>query len=66
MQSYFGYYEEEQYAIFQDMKYMNMLRECSWGLLHSVLAKKQVNNSLDYYKHAKHLIERLQQGFNQF
>ncbi|MCA0755080.1 phosphotransferase [Paenibacillus sp. N4] len=66
LQLYFGYYEEEQYAILQDMKYMNMLRECSWGLLHSGLAMKQVNNSFDYYKHAKHVIERLLQGFNQF
>jgi thiamine kinase-like enzyme len=65
LQSYFGYYEEEQYAILQDMKYMNMLRECSWGLLHNGLAKGQLNHNFDYYAHAKHVIERLQQGFNQ-
>lgn len=65
LQSYFGYYEEEQYAILQDMKYMNMLREYSWGLLYSGLAKGQLNHNFDYYAHARHVIERLQQGFNQ-
>lgn len=57
LQSYFGYYEEEQYAILQDMKYMNMLRECSWGLLYSGLAKGQLNHNFDYYAYAKHVIE---------
>lgn len=66
LQWYFGYYEEEQYTILQDMKFMNMLRECSWGLLHSGLAQENANHGFDYYKHAEHVIERLQHGFNYF
>lgn len=61
---YFGDYEEEQYAILQDMKFMNMMRECSWGLLHSGLVQQSVNHSFDYYKHAERVIDRLQRGIN--
>ena len=40
------------------------MRECSWGLLHSGLAQQSVNHSFDYYRHAEHVIQRLQQGLN--
>ncbi|TYP78953.1 phosphotransferase [Paenibacillus methanolicus] len=66
LHAYFGYYEEEQYAILQDMKYMNMLRECAWGLLHSGMTHNQVNHDFNYYQHAERVIERLQQGYNAF
>lgn len=64
LKSYFGFYEEEQYVILQDMKYMNMLRECAWGLLHSGLNQDSVNHNFEYYRHVEHVIARLQQGFN--
>lgn len=63
---YFSEFEEEQYHILQDMKFINMLRECAWGLLHSGLDQEKVNHEFDYYKHVEHTIDRLQQGFNYY
>lgn len=60
---YFGYYEEEQYMILQDMKFMNMVREVVWGMLYSGLNKASVNHDFDYYKHSEYVIKRLEQGF---
>ncbi|MBD2868605.1 phosphotransferase [Paenibacillus arenilitoris] len=59
---YFGHYEDEQYAILQDMKMMNMLREVAWGLLYSGLNKASGAHDFDYYTHAEYALERLEQG----
>jgi thiamine kinase-like enzyme len=67
LKAYFGYFERDQYEILQDMKFVNMLRECTWGLLHSGMNEiNKSNNPFNYYKHAEHVIKRLQQGYYYF
>jgi thiamine kinase-like enzyme len=48
---YFGNYEEEQFQILQEMKFMHMVRECAWGMFYSGLDEHKVNHDFDYYKH---------------
>jgi thiamine kinase-like enzyme len=62
LESYFGYFDEDQVQILYDMKFMNMLREVTWALLHSALVKDPVNHTMDYYGFALQVIDRLQQG----
>jgi thiamine kinase-like enzyme len=60
---YFGFYDEEQFIILQEMKYMNMIREITWSFLHHGLNHDK-NLENDYYQFALHVIERLKQGYN--
>lgn len=60
---YFGQIENEYYTALRDMKYMNMLREATWGLLHSGMEEATVNHDLNYYEHGINTLKRLHEGF---
>lgn len=62
LRRYFGYYEEEQFIILQDMKWMCMVREIAWGMFYSGLNKETALHGFDYYKHAEYAIDRLNRG----
>ncbi|WP_019420499.1 phosphotransferase [Paenibacillus sp. OSY-SE] len=62
--SYFGDYDEEQSRILQDMKWLNMLREAAWSLLHTGLHAEGEHQRLDYYKYALRVMERMEMGLN--
>jgi thiamine kinase-like enzyme len=62
LQLYFGDYEEEQYLILQDMKFVNMVREAAWGLLYAGLSRSSDHHDFDYYRHAEYAIDRIEQG----
>jgi thiamine kinase-like enzyme len=64
LSQYFGYYDDEQFRILQDMKFMNMLREVAWALFHARIGAETVNHNFDYYKHAVWVMERIEQGHN--
>ena len=63
LQCYFGQVEPEHFSALRDMKYMNMLREATWGLLHSGMKEDTVNHNLDYYEHGISTLRRLKEGF---
>lgn len=59
---YFGQTEPEHFFALRDMKYMNMLREATWGLLHSGMKEDTVNHSLDYLEHGMSTLRKLKAG----
>lgn len=61
---YFETYEEEQFQILQELKFMHMVRECAWGMFYSGIDEKKVNHDFNYYKHTLYVLERLQRGIN--
>ena len=63
LKGYFGNVEDEYKLILYDMKYMNMLREISWALLHSGLDVKKVNHDVNYYNSAVWFFDRLRNGY---
>jgi thiamine kinase-like enzyme len=63
LRCYFGQAEPEHVTALRDMKYMNMLREATWGLLHSGMNESTVNHSLSYLEHGKNTLKRLKEGF---
>lgn len=62
---YLGYFEEEAFHTFQDMKYVSMVREVVWGLFYSGLTKDDKHHDFDYYKFAEYCIEQIKQGIYQ-
>ncbi|TYP71888.1 aminoglycoside phosphotransferase (APT) family kinase protein [Paenibacillus methanolicus] len=62
---YFGHFEEDAFRIFQDMKYVSMVREVAWGLFYSGLTKDNEHHDFDYYKFAEYCMERIDQGIYQ-
>ncbi|WP_169085142.1 choline/ethanolamine kinase family protein [Paenibacillus sp. PL91] len=62
---YFGYYEEETFRIFQDMKFVSMVREVAWGMFYSGLTKAESHHDFDYYKFSEYCIQRIEQGIYQ-
>lgn len=62
LRSYFGNLEDEYKVLMYDMKYMNMIREISWALLHSGMQVKKVNHDINYYESALWFIKRLKEG----
>lgn len=62
LRSYFGYLEDEHRVHLYDMKYMNMLREISWALLHSGMDVMKVNHDTNYYESAQWFLARLKDG----
>ncbi|MDQ0916213.1 thiamine kinase-like enzyme [Paenibacillus sp. V4I5] len=62
---YFGYFEEEAFHIFQDMKFVSMVREVAWGMFYSGLTKEDSHHNFDYYKFAEYCIQRIEQGIYQ-
>lgn len=62
---YFGYFEEETFHIFQDMKFVSMVREVAWGMFYSGLTKAESHHDFDYYKFAEYCIQRIEHGIYQ-
>lgn len=62
---YFGHFEEDTFHIFQDMKYVSMVREVAWGLFYSGLTEDNKHHDFDYYKFAEYCMERIEQGIYQ-
>ena len=59
---YFGKVEEEYRVALYDMKYMNMLREATWGLLHSGMEETPVNHGMNYLDWGMQNIQWLKEG----
>lgn len=59
---YFGFVEEETFRIFQEMKFVAMVREVAWGLFYSGLTKDDPDRNFDYYKFAESCIQRIEEG----
>jgi len=67
IEAYFGEHDERHAAALHDFKYLNMVREVGWGLLHAGLDAAQpdaahVNHTLDYHASALRFLERLRAG----
>lgn len=62
LERYFGRYEDEFAEMLHDMKYMNMLREIGWALLHSVMEEHHINHEFNYYESAIWFSNRLKDG----
>jgi len=67
LQCYFGQTnpEPEHFAALLDMKYMNMLREATWGLLHSGIKEDEENTAshdMNYYEFGEWVLGRLDEG----
>lgn len=62
---YFGYFDEEMFHIFQDMKFVSMVREVAWGMFYSGLTKGESHNDFDYYNFAEYCIQRIENGIYQ-
>lgn len=59
---YFGFLEDETFRIFQEMKFVAMVREVAWGLFYSGLTKDDPDRKFDYYKFAESCIHRIEEG----
>ncbi|MGL4571050.1 MAG: phosphotransferase [Clostridium sp.] len=62
LESYFGVFEEAQLKILNDMKFICMLREIAWALMHEGMDVKKVNHNMNYYEFANYVLDRLDQG----
>ena len=67
IEAYFGEHDERHAAALHDFKYLNMVREVGWGLLHAGLDAARsdaahVNHALDYHESALHFMGRLRAG----
>jgi hypothetical protein len=58
-----GYSAYEHKIPLHNMKYMNMLREITWSLIHSGMDVQRVNHDHDYYGNAMWFIDRMKQGY---
>lgn len=63
---YLGRVRQEDQNTLQDMKYVCMLREISWALLHEGLKIDRVNAEMNYYGFALDVLNRLEQGIVTF
>jgi thiamine kinase-like enzyme len=63
LQRYFGQFEDEFTEMLRDMKYMNMMREIGWALLHSAIEGHHID--FDYYKSAVYHFNKLKKGLYQ-
>ncbi|SHJ13737.1 Thiamine kinase [Clostridium cavendishii DSM 21758] len=62
LKSYFGVFDKEQLSILNDMKFICMLREVAWALIHEGMDIERVNHNMNYYEFAKGVLDRLYQG----
>lgn len=67
LEAYFGEFDDQHAAALHDFKYLNMVREVGWGLLHAgldaaCLDATHVNHSLDYAGSARWILGRLLAG----
>ena len=64
LESYFGNYEDEYKVLLDDMKYMNMLRDAGWLLLHAGIDNANYNSYC--YLEAKKAIENIKRNHLHF
>ncbi|MFC8796857.1 phosphotransferase [Streptomyces griseoincarnatus] len=67
IEAYFGEFDDQHAAALQDFKYLNMVREVAWGLLHAGLDAARpdathVNHSFDYAQSATWFLGRILAG----
>ena len=62
LKSYFGVFDKEQLIILNDMKFICMLREVAWALMHSGMDIERISHNMNYYEFAKNVLDRLDQG----
>ena len=62
LEAYFGEFYKEQLDILKDMKYICMLREIAWALMHEGMNIERINHTMNYYNFAKDVLDRLDQG----
>jgi Ser/Thr protein kinase RdoA (MazF antagonist) len=67
LEAYFGEYDDVHAAALHDFKYLNMVREVVWALLHAGLDAarpdvEHVNHSLDYAESARWFLGRILAG----
>ena len=62
LKCYFGQVEPKFLTALDDMKYMNMLREATWGLLHSGMDEDTVNHDMNYFEHGMGTLMKLKSG----
>ncbi|MBE1878044.1 phosphotransferase [Myceligenerans pegani] len=67
IEAYFGEYDDQHAAALHDFKYLNMVREVGWALLHAGLDAarpdvEHVNHSLDYAESARWFLGRILAG----
>ncbi|RDY27837.1 aminoglycoside phosphotransferase [Romboutsia weinsteinii] len=60
--SYFGVFDNEKLTTLNDMKFVCMLREISWALMHEGMNIERINHDLKYYEFAQYILDRLDQG----
>lgn len=62
LESYFGVFDKEQLNTLNDMKFICMLREIAWALMHEGMDIERVNFNMNYYEFANYVLDRLDQG----
>ncbi|MGG7078595.1 phosphotransferase [Clostridium sardiniense] len=62
LESYFGVFDKEKLNTLNDMKFICMLREIAWALMHEGMNIERVNFNMNYYEFANHVLDRLNQG----
>lgn len=60
LKSYFGEFCNDHLLTLNDMKFVCMLRELSWALLHDGLSQKEINNNFNYRQFANYIVNRLE------
>ena len=62
LESYFGIFNKEHLNTLNDMKFICMLREIAWALMHEGMNIKRINHNMNYYEFANYILARLDQG----
>ncbi|MCF3649872.1 choline/ethanolamine kinase family protein [Synoicihabitans lomoniglobus] len=62
LESYFGHYNEPQLQTLHDMKFVCMVREIGWALMHTALERNRPNPGPGYMDFALSVLNRLKQG----
>jgi len=61
--SYFGCLDEQKKKTLNDMKFVCMVREIGWALLHTALDKNKLDQGPGYMDFANSVLNRLKQGY---
>lgn len=62
LENYFGAFHKEQLTTLNDMKFICMLREIAWALMHEGMNIERVNFNMNYYEFANYVLDRLDRG----
>lgn len=62
LENYFGKFKKEQLSTLNEMKFVCMLREIAWALMHEGLKGEKINHNMNYYKFANEVLDKLEQG----